>query len=55
MVMVMVAPLLGGCAVAVLGGAAAGGLLLAEDRRTVGTVTEDQGIEFKSSSRIAEG
>ena len=52
--MVMVAALLNGCAVAVMGGAAAGGILLADDRRTVGTVTEDQGIEFKSSSRIGE-
>ena len=47
-------PLLGGCAVAVLGGAAAGGVLLAEDRRTVGTMTEDQGIELKAGSRIGE-
>ena len=27
---------------------------LAEDRRTVGTVTEDQGIEIKASSRIGD-
>ena len=47
-------PLFGGCAVAVLGGAAAGGVLLAEDRRTVGTMTEDQGIELKAGSRIGE-
>ena len=54
MLMMVALPLLGGCALAVLGGAAAGGVLLAEDRRTVGTVTEDQGIELKSSSRIGE-
>lgn len=47
-------PLLGGCAVALLGGAAATGVLVAEDRRTVGTMTEDQGIEIKASSRIGE-
>lgn len=44
-------PLLGGC-VAAVGGAAVGGVLMAEDRRTVGTITEDQGIELKASSRI---
>ena len=46
--------LLSGCAAVVLGGAVGGGVLLAEDRRTVGTVTEDQGIEVKASSRIGE-
>jgi osmotically-inducible protein OsmY len=45
-------PLLGGCMAAALGGAAAGGVIMAEDRRTVGTMTEDQGIEIKASSRI---
>lgn len=46
-------PLLGGCAAAVIGGAATG-VLVANDRRTVGTVTEDQGIELKASSRVGE-
>ena len=45
-------PLLGGCVVAAIGGAAVGGVLVAEDRRTVGTMTEDQGIELRASSRI---
>jgi osmotically-inducible protein OsmY len=45
-------PLLGGCVVAAVGGAAAGGVLVAEDRRTVGTITEDQGIEIRMSSRL---
>ncbi len=45
-------PLLGGCVVAAVGGAAATGVLVAEDRRTVGTITEDQGIELKTSSRL---
>lgn len=45
-------PLLGGCVVAALGGATAGGLLVSEDRRTIGTMTEDQGIELRTSSRL---
>jgi osmotically-inducible protein OsmY len=44
-------PLLGGC-VAAVGGAAVGGVLMHEDRRTVGTITEDQGIELRAASRI---
>jgi osmotically-inducible protein OsmY len=47
-------PLLHGCAALVFGGAAATGVMVAEDRRTVGTMTEDQGIELKASSRIGE-
>ena len=52
--LLMALPLLGGCAAVILGGAVGGGVLLAEDRRTIGTVTEDQGIEVKASSRIGE-
>jgi len=44
-------PLLHGCVAAVVGGAATG-VVMHEDRRTVGTITEDQGIEIKSSSRL---
>jgi osmotically-inducible protein OsmY len=51
LLIVAMLPLLGGCVVAALGGAA-GGVMVAEDRRTVGTITEDQGIELKASSRI---
>ncbi len=40
-----------GCAAVVVGGAATT-VAVAEDRRTVGTVTEDQGIELKASDRI---
>lgn len=47
-------PLLHGCAAVAVGGAAAGGVMVAEDRRTVGTITEDEGIELKTSSRINE-
>ena len=50
----VILPVLSGCAAVVLGGALGGGVLLAEDRRTVGTVTEDQGIEVKASSRIGD-
>lgn len=52
-ILVAALPLLGGCAAAVIGGAATG-VLVAADRRTVGTVTEDQAIELKSSSRVGE-
>lgn len=46
-----VMPLLFGCAAALVGGAATG-VVVAEDRRTVGTITEDQGIELRSASRL---
>lgn len=47
-------PLLNGCAPLVVGGAAATGVVMAEDRRTVGTITEDQAIELKASNRIGD-
>ena len=47
-------PLLHGCAPLIAGGAAATGILVAQDRRTVGTLTEDEGIELKAASRIGE-
>ena len=47
-------PVLSGCMAVAVGGAAATGVMMAEDRRTVGTITEDQGIEFKAASRIEE-
>ena len=40
-----------GCVAAVVGGAGTA-VLVGEDRRTVGTVTEDQGIEVKAANRI---
>jgi osmotically-inducible protein OsmY len=46
-----IASLLYGCAAAVVGGAGTA-VLIGEDRRTVGTVTEDQGIEIKAANRI---
>jgi osmotically-inducible protein OsmY len=45
---------LNGCAPLVIGGAAAGGVMVAQDRRTVGTLTEDEGIELKTGGRIGE-
>ena len=47
-------PVISGCAAVAIGGAAATGIMMAEDRRTVGTITEDQGIELKAASRIEE-
>lgn len=47
-------PVVSGCAAVAIGGAAATGVIMSEDRRTVGTITEDQGIELKSASRIGE-
>jgi osmotically-inducible protein OsmY len=47
--------LLHGCAPLVIGGAAATGFAVSEDRRTVGTMTEDTAIESKASSRIGDG
>jgi len=47
-------PLLSGCEALIIAGVAATGVMVAEDRRTVGTMTEDEGIEQKAGSRIAE-
>jgi len=48
------ASVLGGCAPLLVGGMAAGGVLVASDRRTSGTQLEDEGIELRSSSRLRE-
>ena len=45
--------LLQGCAAAVVTGAATG-VAIAHDRRTSGSVIDDQGIEFKASSALYE-
>jgi len=42
-----------GCPAVIVGGAGAG-VIAAEDRRTLGTQTEDQGIELRTGSRISE-
>jgi osmotically-inducible protein OsmY len=49
--LVVVIPVLSGC-VAAVGVGAGTAVLMSEDRRTVGTVAEDQGIEFKAAERI---
>lgn len=54
LLIVSVLPLLHGCAAVAVGGATAAGMIMADDRRTVGTITEDQGIEFKASNRIGQ-
>jgi osmotically-inducible protein OsmY len=46
--------LLQGCAPLVMGGAALTGIVLAGDRRTIGTITEDEGIELRTAGRIGE-
>ena len=46
-------PALHGCLPVVATGVGAG-VLMAEDRRTTGTIAEDQGIELKASNRIGE-
>jgi len=46
------APVFTGCAAVVVGGAVAGGAAMATDRRTVGTITEDQEIELRAANRI---
>ena len=51
-VLLLALPLINGCAPVVVGGAAATGVMVAEDRRTLGTITEDEGIEFKTLNRI---
>jgi osmotically-inducible protein OsmY len=42
---------LAGCAAAVVGGAAAGAVI-AHDRRTTGTIVEDQAIELRAGERL---
>jgi len=45
--------LLQGCAAVAIGGIA-GTVVMSQDRRTVGTITEDAAIEMKSVSRIGQ-
>ena len=48
-------PLLHGCGVLLLGGAAAtGGYLVGEDRRPAPVMADDQAIELKASNRLSE-
>ena len=43
---------LSACAPLVLGGAMAGGAMVATDRRTSGAQLEDQGIELRATNRL---
>jgi osmotically-inducible protein OsmY len=50
--LLLLLPLVQGCAPLLVGGAVAGGASVAADRRTMGSITEDEGIELKASDRI---
>jgi osmotically-inducible protein OsmY len=43
-----------GCAAAVIGGAAAGGYLVGEDRRSAAVLADDEGIELRVANRVSE-
>ena len=47
-------PTLQGCVALALGGAAAGGYMVGEDRRPAAVMADDQAIELKSSNRLNE-
>lgn len=51
--LMLVIPTIWGCAAAVVGGVGTA-VVVAEDRRTVGTVTEDKGIEVKVATRFRD-
>jgi osmotically-inducible protein OsmY len=55
LILIALLPLMHGCAPLVVGGAAATGFAVSEDRRTVGTMTDDTAIEAKASTRIGDG
>ena len=54
LLLLLALPLFQGCAAILAGGAAATGVVLSQDRRTVGTLTEDEGIELKAANRVTE-
>lgn len=51
---VVIAASLSACAPLVVGGAVAGGAIVASDRRTSGAQLEDQGIELRATNRLRE-
>jgi len=53
-VLVALVPLLQSCAALVVGAGVGAGVMMAEDRRSSGTVLEDQTIEIKAGNRITE-
>lgn len=52
-IVIALIPVLHGCAALVLGGVGTA-VVVADDRRTVGTVTEDQSIEIKAGNRVRD-
>jgi len=54
LVLIAILPLAQGCAPLIVGGAAATGVAVSQDRRTIGTMTEDEGIELRANSRLRE-
>jgi osmotically-inducible protein OsmY len=54
LVLIATLPLAQGCAPLIVGGAAATGVVISQDRRTVGTMTEDEGIEQRANARLRE-
>src|SRR5258705_5090594 len=53
-VLVALVPVLQSCIPLLVGAGVGGGVMMAEDRRTSGTVLEDQTIEIKARNRITE-
>jgi osmotically-inducible protein OsmY len=54
LVLTLAATQLAGCAPLLVGGAMVGGTMMVSDRRTTGTLVEDQAIEMKASNRLKE-
>jgi osmotically-inducible protein OsmY len=52
MTLIALLPLVQGCAPLIVGGAVATGAAVANDRRTTGTMLEDENIELKAADRI---
>ena len=50
----LVAAQLAGCAPLLVGGAMVGGTMMVSDRRTTGSLVEDQAIELKANNRLKE-
>lgn len=48
------AVLLQGCAPVIVGGAAAGAVVVADDQRSTGTIVDDEGIELKIAKQIGD-
>ena len=53
-VLVALVPVLQSCIPLLVGAGVGGGVMMAEDRRTSGTVLEDQTIEIRAKNRITE-